>query len=118
YSIPFCVALALYREARDPENDEGALDDPQIRGLTRRVRIVPESGAGHSAMGSTVTITLSDGRRFEKHVDSGLLEPGELPDKFTRRPRGNLGGGGAARLFARLKKLKDETPLVWPGKPE
>ena len=29
YSIPFCVALALYREARDPESyDESALADP------------------------------------------------------------------------------------------
>src|SRR5437764_15351947 len=68
YSIPFCVALALYREARDPESyDESALADPQIRALTRRVRIVPEAGSGHGSMGSTVTITLSDGRRFESH---------------------------------------------------
>src|SRR5205085_10623002 len=29
YSIPFCVALALHREARDPESyDEDALADP------------------------------------------------------------------------------------------
>jgi hypothetical protein len=34
YSIPFCVALALHREARDPESfDETALGDPQIRAL-------------------------------------------------------------------------------------
>src|SRR5271155_3255017 len=59
YSIPFCVALALYREARDPESyDERALADPQIRALTRRVRLVPEEGGGHGAMGSTVTIAL------------------------------------------------------------
>src|SRR5262249_22770803 len=112
-------ALALYREARDPESyDESALDDPQIRALTRRVRIVPEPGGGHGAMGSTVTITLSDGRRFEKHVDSGLLEPGELPDKFTRLTRGNLGRSARARFFAPWKKLKDEPPLDWLGKPE
>src|SRR5947208_1358415 len=109
YSIPFCVALALHREARDPESyDESALTDPQIRALTRRVRIVPEVESGHGAMGSTVSITLSDGRRFEKHVESGLLEPGELPDKFTRLTRGALGESGASRLFARLQKLEDE----------
>ncbi len=119
YSIPFCVALALHREARDPESyDESALTDPQIRALTRRVRIVPEVESGHGAMGSTVSITLSDGRRFEKHVESGLLEPGELPDKFTRLTRGALGESGAARLFARLQKLEDETSLDWLGKPE
>ena len=119
YSIPFCVALALHREARDPESyDESALTDPQIRALTRRVRIVPEVESGHGAMGSTVSITRSDGRRFEKHVESGLLEPGELPDKFTRLTRGALGESGAARLFARLQKLEDETSLDWLGKPE
>ena len=54
YSIPFCVALALFREARDPESyDERALADPAIRALTRRVRLVPEAGGGHGAMGST-----------------------------------------------------------------
>src|SRR6202790_753153 len=64
YSIPFCVALALYREARDPESyDESALADPEIRALTRRVRLVPEEGGGGhggrgGAMGSTVTATL------------------------------------------------------------
>src|SRR5881394_2896852 len=119
YSIPFCVALALHREARDPESyDESELTDPQIRALTRRVKIVPEAGDGHGAMGSTVAITLSDGRRFEKHVESGLLEPGELPDKFTRLTRGALSESGAARLFARLQKLEDETSLDWLGKPE
>src|SRR3989440_2177061 len=65
YSIPFCVALALYREARDPESyDQSALADPQIRALCRRVRIVPEAGSGHASMGSTVTLVLADGRRF------------------------------------------------------
>jgi len=119
YSIPFCVALALHREARDPESyDESALTDPQIRALTRRVRIVPEVESGHGAMGSTVTLALADGRRFERHVESGLLEPGELPDKFTRLTRGALGESGAARLFARLQKLEDETSLDWLGKPE
>ena len=93
YSIPFCVALALYREARDPESyDESALADPAIRALTRKVRLVPETAAGgHGAMGSTVTVTLADGRRFERHENSGLLEPGELEDKFPRLTRGVLG---------------------------
>src|SRR6201997_4452844 len=48
YSIPFCVALTLYREARNPESyDETALCDAQIRALCRRVRLVPESGGEH-----------------------------------------------------------------------
>jgi 2-methylcitrate dehydratase PrpD len=47
FSIPFCVALALHRDARDPESfDDTALRDPQIRALCRRVRLVPEPGSG------------------------------------------------------------------------
>jgi 2-methylcitrate dehydratase PrpD len=118
YSIPFCVALALFREARNPESfDDSALNDPQIRTLTRRVKLVPEAGDGHGAMGSTVTVTLADGRRFEQHVESGLLEPGELPDKFTRLCRGARGESGAARRFARLQLLEAEPSLDWLGKP-
>lgn len=115
YSIPFCVALALYREARDPESyDNAALADPRIRALTRRVRLVPEEGAGHGAMGSTVTVTLADGRNFARHEDSGLLEPGELADKFTRLTRGVL-GEAAAPLYERLQRLETEAGLGWLG---
>jgi 2-methylcitrate dehydratase PrpD len=117
YSIPFCVALALFREPRDPESyDESALTDPGIRALCRRVRVVPESGGGHGHMGSTVALVLSDGRRFERHVDSGLLEPGELPDKFARLTRAALGGESAA-LLARLQQLEEESSLEWLGAP-
>ena len=116
YSIPFCVALALFREARDPESyDESALADPRLRALCRRVRLVPEAADGHGAMGSTVTVTLADGRHFERHEASGLLEAGELEDKFTRLTRGTLGEPGAARLFARLQRLEDEASLDWLG---
>jgi 2-methylcitrate dehydratase PrpD len=117
YSIPFCVALALHREARDPESyDESALADPQIRTLTRRVDVVPEGGDGHGAMGSTVTIVLADGRRLERHVDSGLLEAGELADKFTRLTRAAL-GGRSAELYERLQRLESEPKLDWLGAP-
>ena len=114
YSIPFCVALALHREARDPESyDETALRDPQIRALCHRVRLVPEPVAGHGAMGSTVTIALADGRRFEGRAENGMLEPGELDDKFLRLTRGALGEPGATALYKRLQRLDDEENLQW-----
>src|SRR5271165_2868940 len=69
YSIPFSVALALCREARDPESwDETALADPQVRALCRRVRLVP--AGEHDEMASTVTIALTDGRRLEGRAES------------------------------------------------
>jgi 2-methylcitrate dehydratase PrpD len=116
YSIPFCVALALHREARDPESfDETALRDPQIRALCRRVRLVPEPSGEHAGMGSTVMIALADGRRFEGHAENGMLEPGELEDKFLRLTRSALSERGAVPLFTRLQRLEDEEDLVWLG---
>ncbi len=111
YSIPFSVALALCREARDPGSwDEAALADPQIRTLCRRVRLVPETGGEH---GGTVTITLADGRRLETDAESGMLEPGELEDKFLRLTRAALGERAAAALFERLQRLQEEESLDW-----
>jgi 2-methylcitrate dehydratase PrpD len=117
YSIPFCVALALFREARDPESyDETALSDPAILGLTQKVKLVAEKGGGHGATASHVTVTLNDGRRFEQHEAGGMLEPGELPDKFARLTRRAAAGlGGMARVYKRLMALEDEATLDWLG---
>ncbi len=118
YSIPFSVALALHREARNPESwDETALADPQIRALTRRVRLVQEPGGGHGATASRVTITLADGRRLERRAEGGMLEPGELADKFRRLTRSALGEPAAAALYKRLQHLEDENDLNWLGAP-
>ena len=120
YSIPFSVALALHREARDPESwDETALSDPEIRALTRRVRLVPDTGVGHGGTGSTVTVALADGRRLERRAESGMLEPGELADKFRRLTRNALGEGGAGRLFDRLQRIDEADSLDWlTGRPD
>ena len=111
YSIPFCVALALYREARNPESfDETALADPAIRALARKVRLVRDD-----APGSLVTVTLNDGRRLARRETGGMLEPDGLPDKFRRLCRGALGEAEAARLYDRLQGLEDEADLAWLG---
>jgi 2-methylcitrate dehydratase PrpD len=111
YSIPFSVALALCRDARDPESwDETTLADRQIRALCRRVRLVPDPGG---EQGGTVTITLADGRRLEHGAEGGMLEPGELGDKFQRLTRAALGERAARALFERLQRLEEEEALDW-----
>jgi 2-methylcitrate dehydratase PrpD len=118
YSIPFCVALALFREARDPESyDDTALADPAIRALCRSVKLVEgPGGGGHGATGSDVTITLRAGHVFERHEAGGMLEPGELPDKFARLTRKAMAGaGGGARIYKRLMQIEDEATLDWLG---
>jgi 2-methylcitrate dehydratase PrpD len=112
YSIPFSIALALCREARDPESwDETALADPQIRALCRRVRLVP--GEEHGVMAGTVAIALTNGRRLERRAEGGMLEPGELADKFLRLTRAALSERGATALYERLQRLEDEPSLDW-----
>ena len=66
-------------------------------------------------MASTVTIGLADGRRFEGRAENGMLEPGELDDKFLRLTRGTLREPDAATLFQRLQWLEDEENLRWLG---
>jgi 2-methylcitrate dehydratase PrpD len=114
YSIPFSVALALCREARDPESwDETALADPQIRALCHRVKLVPDAGGEHGGTAGAVTIALIDGRRFERSAESGMLESGELADKFLRLTRVALGERPAKALFERLQRLEEEESLGW-----
>ena len=42
-------------------------------------------------MASTVTIALADGRGLEGRAENGMLESGELDDKFLRPTRRTIG---------------------------
>ena len=64
-------------------------------------------------MASKVTIALADARRFETRTENGMLEPGELEDKFLRLTRRALGEPGASALFERLQRLENEGNLQW-----
>jgi len=66
-------------------------------------------------MASKVTIALADARRFETRTENGMLEPGELEDKFRRLTRRALGEPCAAALFDRLQRLEGEENLNWLG---
>ena len=117
YSVPFCAALALYRDPRNPESFAAcALDDPEIRALCRRVTIeAPAAVAGHGAAPTTVTVSLKGGRQFRATVADGTLAAGDLGDKFLRLTRGALGAERAASLFERLQHLENEAALDWLG---
>ncbi|MBV8738544.1 MAG: MmgE/PrpD family protein [Alphaproteobacteria bacterium] len=117
YSVPFCAALAVYRDPRNPESfAEGALDDPDIRALCRRVTVEAVSNTtGHGAGATTVTIDLKGDQRLAARIEDGTLAPTDLEDKFLRLTRGALGEGRAAILFERLQHLEDEPTLDWLG---
>jgi 2-methylcitrate dehydratase PrpD len=120
YSVPFCVALALYRDARDPQAfTDAAVRDPDIRALAAKVTItVDQDVHAHGALASTVAVTLKDGRTFSRRVEhfkgtpANPLAPDEMRDKFlllTRKYR----EADMVRLFTRLQQLENEPDLAW-----
>jgi 2-methylcitrate dehydratase PrpD len=118
YSVPFCVALALYRDPRDPQSfTDAAVRDPDIRALAARVTITIDPDA-HGALASTVTVALKDGRAFTRRVEhfkgtpANPLDAEEMHEKFmllTRKyPEADM-----ARMYARLQGLEKERDLGW-----
>jgi 2-methylcitrate dehydratase PrpD len=116
--VPFCVALALYRDPRDPQSfTDAAVHDPDIRALAAKISITVDPEA-HGALASTVTVALKDGRTFTRRVEHFKGTPGnpldadEMRDKFmllTRKyPEADM-----ARMYARLQGLEKEADLAW-----
>ena len=63
YSVPFSVALSLYRDARDPRSfDETAVHDRAILDLASRIMITKPVGRNRQGATANVTIRLKDGR--------------------------------------------------------
>jgi 2-methylcitrate dehydratase PrpD len=123
YSIPFCVALALFRDPRNPRSfDDSALSDADIRLMSQRVAVTVADPPARVAGASTVTVCLNDGRRLVREVEefdgtpARPLNRDELRNKFMM-----LMGGlpqGTARvedLFERLQKLESEKDVRWLG---
>jgi 2-methylcitrate dehydratase PrpD len=121
YSIPFCVALALFRDPRDPASfDDSALSNAEIRAMCDRVTITIADPPTKVAGASIVTVLLKDGRSFTREVDefngtpARPLDRNELRDKFTTLTRLRY-GAEATGLFQRLQDLQNETDLGWVG---
>jgi 2-methylcitrate dehydratase PrpD len=121
YSIPFCVALALFRDPRDPASfDEQALADPAIRTMCARVSVVAADPPTKVAGASIVTVLLKNGRLLTKEVEefngtpARPLDRAELKDKFMTLTRVRYGAGADA-IFERLQGLENETDLDWVG---
>lgn len=121
YSIPFCVALALFRDPRDPASyDPSVLADASIRDMCQRVEVKIADPPPRTPAASAVTIRLRDGRIITREVDEfdGMparpLSRAALRDKFTILMRG-CGADGATGAFDRLQNLEDEADLRWIG---
>lgn len=119
YSIPFCVALSVYRNPVDPDSfDDQVHKDPRILAMAQRVKMDVVAGQANDNLTSTVTITLKDGRmlsRLAKEFSGTPAQPLDeagLREKFmllTKRfPRPQM-----ETLFVRLQNIENERSLDW-----
>jgi 2-methylcitrate dehydratase PrpD len=120
YSIPFSVALAHFRDPRDPRSfTEDAVNDPEIRALCARIAITVAGGHhDHATLASTVTVTLKDGRVLTRTVDDFPGTPQSPLDQAALREKFNLltrhcPRDAMNRLFERIWRIEDERDLDW-----
>jgi 2-methylcitrate dehydratase PrpD len=121
YSIPFCIALALFRDPRDPASfDDSALGDGEIKRMCGRVAVVVADPPAKVAGASIVTVLLKNGKSVTKEVEefngtpARPLDRAELKDKFMTLARVRY-GAEASQIFERLRNLESETELGWIG---
>jgi 2-methylcitrate dehydratase PrpD len=119
YSVPFSVALSLYRDARDPRSyDDAVVRDRAILDLASRTKATKAAGQSRNDTSATVTIRLKDGREVSRRVTSFKgtpdrpLDQAELREKFMLMTR-HLDRGKMEAMFARLQRIEDEKTLDW-----
>jgi 2-methylcitrate dehydratase PrpD len=120
YAIPFCVALAHYRDPRDPRSfNEGSLNDLRIRALAERVSITIGKDRP-TPLAADVTVTLKGGRVLTRTVadfkgtPARPLDQAEMREKFLLLTR-HCTAEDMGRMFERLQNLENERNLDWIG---
>ena len=119
YSVPFSVALSLYRDARDPRSfDDAVVRDPAILDLASRIKLTKALDQSRQDTTATVTIRLKDGREVSRRVTSFMgtparpLDQAELKEKFMLMTR-HLDRSKMEAMFERLQHIEDEKTLDW-----
>jgi 2-methylcitrate dehydratase PrpD len=111
YSVPFCVALALFRDPEDPKNfGESAVQDPQIRAMCRKIqmRAIPEQKSVRTVK---ITVGLKDKRQVSgeytsfKGMPADPLTGADLKRKFLLLTA-DLGKERSAALYDKLSWLE------------
>jgi len=119
YSIPFSVALSLYRNPIDPDSfDDNVHKDPQILALAQRVKMVAIPSQTREDLTASVAVALKGGRVVERKVTefSGTparpLDRAGLQEKFLLLTK-RFQRDAMMQLFDRLQALENEKSLDW-----
>ncbi|HEX4329737.1 MAG TPA: MmgE/PrpD family protein [Burkholderiales bacterium] len=113
YSVPFCVALALYRDPSDPRSfNQEALADPRIATACRGILLqgYGQADGAKGAWQSRLDVQLRDGRRFSVDRETFRGAPEQpLDDAATdakyRRLTTDLAAGTSERWLSSLRGL-------------
>ena len=115
FSVYHAAAAALLRADGSPTafTDE-AVNDPALVALRRKVHAEADPACREDAV--SVTVTLTDGRQFEKRIEHAIgsrdrpLSDEQLETKFSRQAAPVIGDEAARKLMAtawRLPELAD-----------
>jgi 2-methylcitrate dehydratase PrpD len=119
YSVPFSVALSVYRDPREPRSfDESAVRDPDICALAQRVAMSVAEGQASGDLACTLNITLKDGRVLTRRVTGFRgtperpLDQAGLREKFMLLTR-HRDRSRMEHLFEKLQQVETERDLSW-----
>jgi 2-methylcitrate dehydratase len=125
HSLPYCVAAALRDGVVTARSfDARRLDDPQLRALMQKVRIVEQEefiGWYPKAMPTRVTVRAASGNEYIKQVDYPLGHPRnplsdrEIEEKFRSLSASLFDRAKAGRVIDmvwKLESLKDTGALM------
>jgi 2-methylcitrate dehydratase PrpD len=119
YSVPFAIALAFFRDPKDPRSfDQSAVADQKIMALCKRVRLHREEGAGHMTPGASVTLTFHDGRVLKKRVvyfkgtPQSPADRNDVYEKFQLLTR-DCSRQRMDEIFERLQDIERESDFEW-----
>jgi 2-methylcitrate dehydratase PrpD len=113
YSAPFSLAIAAFRDPRDPNVFcDAALNDAAIRALCRKVTLEASAEVTkNNKLASRVTVRLKDGREFSRDeqffpgMPQRPLGTGQLWEKYARLTAA-LPAASAARIFQQFLELE------------
>jgi 2-methylcitrate dehydratase PrpD len=119
FSIPFCVALAAYRDPVDPYSfDDGATKDAGILALASTVKVTAAPGQADDDITSAMTVTLKDGRQFTRRVTEFLGTPDrpltgkDMRTKFLLLTK-KYPSRQTEEIYDRIQGLDREAVLNW-----
>jgi 2-methylcitrate dehydratase PrpD len=111
YSVPFCLAMALFHDPQDPAAfNDAALADSRIRSACAAVRLAPAADLP-SAWSARLRVVLKDGRQWQQEAKAFKGMPGDELTAREERQRfellcASLPATQSAQLYERLSAIE------------